>query len=44
MTNGVYSEYEIREMGIKTENAEGFAAAQLEGRFRTLDFYKSLQI
>ena len=24
--------------------AEGFAAAQLEGRFRTLDFYKSLQV
>lgn len=31
MTNGVFSEYEIREMGIKTEGAEGFAAANCVG-------------
>ena len=31
MTNGVFSEYELREMGIKTEDAEAFAAANCVG-------------
>lgn len=31
MTNGVYSEYELREMGIKTEDSEAFVAANCVG-------------
>ena len=31
MTNGVYSEYELREMGIKTEGSEAFVAANCVG-------------
>ena len=31
MTNGVYSEYELREMGIKTTDAETYASANCVG-------------
>lgn len=31
MTNGVFSEYELREMGIKTSGAEAYAAANCVG-------------
>ena len=31
MTNGVYSEYELREMGIKTEGSEAFVSANCVG-------------
>ena len=31
MTNGVYSEYELREMGIKTDGSEAYVAANCVG-------------
>ena len=31
MTNGVFSEYELREMGIKTEGSEAYVSANCVG-------------